>query len=133
VPKLPCGSRPRLSEARGSGDSLDANTTPEASQLEPEYSLRLALNLVHATLLQPGPALAEVDAARSLAQMPLFHFNDSASLSKLLLDGLGLFLGNALFNVLRRSIHQLLGFLQAQAGDFADGLDHVDLVGADFF
>src|ERR1700677_4331549 len=42
VPKLPCGSRPRLSEARGSGVSLDANTTPEASQPRTQIFLRLA-------------------------------------------------------------------------------------------
>src|SRR5208282_3081536 len=57
----------------------------------------------------------------------LFHFDDSASLGKLLLDGLGFVLGNAFFDVLRRSIHQFLGFLQAQAGDLADGLDYIDL------
>src|ERR1700688_1095161 len=46
VPKLPCGSRPRLSEARGRGVKLDATTASQASQLEREYFLRLAQNLV---------------------------------------------------------------------------------------
>jgi hypothetical protein len=36
-----------LSEAKGSGVKLDANTASKASQLEREYFLRLALNLVH--------------------------------------------------------------------------------------
>src|ERR1700719_755061 len=46
VPKLPCGSRPRLSEAKGSGVRLDANTTAQASQPEREIFLRSAPNLV---------------------------------------------------------------------------------------
>src|SRR5580704_6185562 len=62
----------------------------------------------------------------------LFHLYDCTSLSELLLDGLGFFLGNTFLNVLRRSVDQFLGFFQAQAGHFADGLDHVDLVGANF-
>src|SRR6202034_4678929 len=33
---------------------------------------------------------------------------------------------------LGRAVHQILGFLQAQAGDLADRLDHVDFVRADF-
>jgi len=63
----------------------------------------------------------------------LFHFDGRASLSELLLDGLRLFLGDAFLNALWRSIHQFLGFFQAQAGDFADRLDDIDLVGADLF
>ncbi len=63
----------------------------------------------------------------------LLHFDNRTGIGELLLDGLGFFLGNALFNVLGGSVDQFLGFFQAQAGDFADGLDHVDLVGADFF
>src|ERR1700685_2871542 len=62
----------------------------------------------------------------------LLDFDHRASVRKLLLDGLGFLFGNALFYRLGRSVNQLLGFFQAQAGDFADSLDHVDLVGTDF-
>src|SRR6202451_1005060 len=62
----------------------------------------------------------------------LLDFDHRASVRKLLLDGLGFLFGNALFYRLGRSVDQLLGFFQAQAGDFADSLDHIDLVGADF-
>jgi hypothetical protein len=61
----------------------------------------------------------------------LFHFDGRASVRELLLDGLGLFLGHALFDVLGGAVNQVLGFFQAQAGDFADGLDDFDLLRAD--
>jgi hypothetical protein len=38
-----------MSEAKGSGVKLDANTTAQASQLEREYFLRLAQDLVRPT------------------------------------------------------------------------------------
>src|ERR1700686_3697366 len=63
----------------------------------------------------------------------LLYFDNSTGIGELLLDGLRFFLGDALFHVLRGSIHQFLGFFQAQAGDFADGLDYIDLISADFF
>src|SRR6202789_4280581 len=53
VPKLPCGSRPRLSEAKGSGVRLDANTTALASQLEREYFPSLHRSAIAST----APAL----------------------------------------------------------------------------
>ena len=73
-------------------------------------------------------AKGEVERARKAS----LHFDNCASLGKLLLNGLGFVLGNAFLDVLGRSIHQFLGFLQAQAGDLADGLDYIDLIGADF-
>src|SRR5213594_3842871 len=39
--------------------------------------------------------------------------------------------GHAFLDGLGRSIHQVLGFLQTEPGDFADRLDHVDLVFAE--
>src|ERR1700740_2001489 len=62
----------------------------------------------------------------------LLYFDHGAGVGELLLDGLGLFLGDAFLHVLGRSIHQFLGFFQAEAGDFADSLDYIDLIGADF-
>src|SRR5260221_9765808 len=50
-----------------------------------------------------------------------------------LLDDRGRFvLRNAFLDDLRRTLDQVLGFLQPEAGDFADDLDDVDLVRADF-
>ena len=67
-------------------------------------------------------------------QMPAKHelldFDCRACVGELLLDRLRLFLGHALFHVLGGAIHQVLGFFQAQAGDFTYRLDHIDLVGA---
>ena len=60
----------------------------------------------------------------------LLHFDRGSRLGELLLDGLGFFLVHALFHGLGRAVHQVLGFFQAQAGDFTDSLNHVDLVRA---
>src|SRR5579863_5416170 len=80
---------------------------------------------------------AGLPASRSLSLTPRktasLYFDNSPGVCELLLDGLGLILGDALFHGLGRSIHQFLGFFQAQAGDFADGLDYIDLVRADLF
>src|SRR5580692_5269935 len=125
-PSFPASLARLLSEARGSGVSLDANTPAQASQLERCNFLRLALDLVpdggfapgmlpdppqkalrtaaacgsYAGALWPpdpstrplsrprsgltaaGSRFAHVRKARSL------HFDNSARLGKLLLDGL---------------------------------------------
>src|ERR1035438_8403422 len=60
----------------------------------------------------------------------LFYLNSGSGIDELLFDGLGLVLGDAFLDRLGSGIHQVLGFLQAQAGDFAYHFDHVDLVGA---
>src|SRR6516164_5791151 len=51
-------------------------------------------------------------------------------LGELLLDGLGVGLGHALFDGLRRAVDQVLGLLEAEVGDLADRLDDADLVRA---
>src|SRR5699024_9977934 len=62
----------------------------------------------------------------------LLDFDSRADLGELLLDVLGGFLGDSLLDGLRAVVHQILGFLQAQAGaHFADDLDDLDLLGAD--
>src|SRR5713226_6220307 len=53
-----------------------------------------------------------------------------AGLFELLLDRGGLVLVDAFLDGLRSAIHEVLGFFQTQASDFADCLDHVDLVAA---
>src|SRR6266496_2720206 len=60
----------------------------------------------------------------------LLHFNGRAGIREFLFDGLGLFLADAFLDRLGSAVHKVLGLLQAQAGDFAHGLDHVDLIGA---
>ena len=53
---------------------------------------------------------------------------DFGNAVKLLLDSLGIFLADILFQRLRCAIDQILGFLQAQRGDLTHSLDRVDLV-----
>ena len=68
------------------------------------------------------------------ARPPLFrallNFDHRSSVGELLLDGFRFFLGNAPFNLFRGAVDQILGFFQAQAGDFTDSLDYIDLVRA---
>ena len=52
-----------------------------------------------------------------------------ATPSNFLRDGLGFFLGDVLLQRLGSAVDQVLGFLQAEGGDFAYGLDGIDLVG----
>src|SRR5262245_12623620 len=58
----------------------------------------------------------------------LLHFNLRTGLFHLLLDGLGIGLAHAFLDGLRRAVDEILGLLEAQARDFAHGLDGVDLV-----
>lgn len=51
---------------------------------------------------------------------------------QLLLGGFGVSLGNAFLDGLRSAVDQVLGFLQAQTGQLAHGLDDGNLVGAGF-
>ena len=60
----------------------------------------------------------------------LLNLDLSASLGELRLHGLGVVLGNAFLDSLRSLVNDSLGFLQAQAGQLADNLDDLDLVGA---
>src|SRR5467141_4477558 len=77
-------------------------------------------------------------SARSCAAPPLekrcckklLDLDLGAGLFELLLDRSGFVLVNAFLDGLRRAIHQVLGFFQAQAGDFADRFNDVDLVAA---
>ena len=52
-----------------------------------------------------------------------------AAVLKLLLDRLRLILGDVLLHGLRSALDQVLGFLEAKAGDLADDLDDIDLFG----
>ena len=56
------------------------------------------------------------------------QFDGGALLLELLLHLLGLGLGHAVLHRARRTIDQVLGFLQAERGELADDLDDVDLL-----
>src|SRR5659263_305267 len=61
----------------------------------------------------------------------LLDLDDRAGLLELLLDVLGLVLGHALLHRVGSLVDQVLGLLEAQAGQRADDLDHLDLLVAD--
>src|SRR5947207_1315204 len=63
---------------------------------------------------------------------PLRNGDFGADVVELLLDRGCLVLVHAFLDRLRRGFHEVLCFLQAQAGDLANDLDHLDLVGAHF-
>ena len=74
----------------------------------------------------PGPD------ERTLSQPGhLLKLDDGSDFGELGLDGLGLFLGHAFLERLGGAVDEVLGFLEAEAGDFADDLDDVDLLVAD--
>src|ERR1700739_4504696 len=58
----------------------------------------------------------------------LLQLDLGAALFQLLLHRLGVGLGHAFLHGLRSALDQVLGFLQAQTGDFAHDLDDVDLL-----
>src|SRR5688572_7733202 len=65
---------------------------------------------------------------RRKSRTALLDFDSSAGFDKFLFDGLGFVLRHAFLDGLGRGFHQILGFLQTEAGDFANGLDDADLV-----
>src|SRR3954468_18081730 len=60
----------------------------------------------------------------------LLDLDGSAGFLELTLDRVGLVLRYAFLHGLRRGVDQVLGLLQAQAGDGADDLDYLDLLAA---
>src|SRR5690242_185793 len=60
----------------------------------------------------------------------LLQFDGRPSLFELALDRVGLFLGDALLDRDGRAVDEVLRFLEAQAGDRTDDLDHLDLLAA---
>src|SRR5690242_964920 len=58
----------------------------------------------------------------------LLELDRGTRLLELLLDLLGLALADAFLDRLRRALDQVLGLLEAEAGDRADLLDDVDLL-----
>src|SRR5206468_5013290 len=58
----------------------------------------------------------------------LFRSDDRALCFELLFDVFGFLLGHAFLHRAGRAFHQVLGLLQAQAGDRPDFLDHLNLL-----
>src|ERR1700688_564557 len=79
----------------------------------------------------PKPKPEPWSAGQRAAGLPLLDFDLGARFLELLLDGRRLVLAHAFLHGLGRAIDEVLGFLQAEAGDFAHGLNDVDLVAAD--
>src|SRR5277367_3221965 len=77
-----------------------------------------------------GPHLSGVRSVEVGGTEKLLNFNSGASVDELLLDRLSFFLADAFLDGLGSAVDQVLGFFQAEAGDFANGLDDIDLVGA---
>ena len=67
----------------------------------------------------------------AVVESDLLDLHGGAGRLELRLDLGGLVLGDRLLDRLRRRLDQILGLLQAQAGDRADLLDDVDLLGAE--
>src|SRR5208283_1821830 len=70
-------------------------------------------------------------AGQRAAGQPLLDLDLGARFLELFLDARGLVLADAFLDGLGRAVNQVLGFLEAKAGDFANCLDDVDLVAAD--
>src|SRR3989442_642812 len=65
-----------------------------------------------------------ISAPRSV----LLQLHRAACLLELLLDRLGLGLRHGLLDGLRRPVDEVLGLLEAEPGDLAHDLDHLDLL-----
>src|SRR5881227_3212644 len=72
---------------------------------------------------------ARADAAGAATRLSsLLQLDGGAGLLELRLHLLGLVLGRPLLDGLRRLVGDRLGLLQAEAGQLADDLDHLDLL-----
>src|SRR5216684_5127035 len=111
------GDRGRPGKFRPLPSALCAVKTPgprrsRSTQRESETTLYALRGLCGPSLF--GPSLLDLGLGAGVDQLLQNRFR--IRLGHTFLDGLG------------RSIHQILGLLQAEAGDFAHSLDHVDLV-----
>src|SRR5579862_4495992 len=108
-----------------------------AAQADPEIlplrlAARVTMTVATSRCARSLPARSERKRVARARKTPSFHLDHSPGLGELLPDGLRLFLGDAFLDGLGSAIHQVLGLLQAQAGDFAHRLDDIDLIRAHF-
>src|SRR5687767_13367205 len=119
--------------AWASGLLTNTNTPPAPPKLtEKTAGARAASRNFLCVYVHCAPSHQRRPANRTLARLgegpgDLLQFDGRALLFELFLDGLGLVLGDALFHSTGGAIHQVLGLFQAEAGDFADRLDDLDL------
>src|SRR6185295_12208730 len=128
---------------RGAHDCTSPVTTI-ASRTEKARNLTVSQRLTPGTLPSPPPtafSCCRPDMGRNrgdsrgyprriptLLCVRLLQFNLGASLFELSLELVGLFLVHAFLDRLGRAFDEVLGFLEAQAGDGADFLDDFDLL-----
>src|SRR6266568_7085653 len=91
-----------------------SNVTRE-SRLE-----KLATNFTNYTNSPPHSYLVKkrirvIRVIRGQISRDLFNFDSGAGVLELFLDGRRFFLGHSFLNGLRSALHEILGFLQAQA------------------
>src|SRR5690606_579349 len=77
---------------------------------------------------ETGRPRAGRSAAGPWPRRPLLDLDGRAGLFQLLLDLLGLLLGDAFLDRLGSAVHQVLGLLEAQPGQLPDHLDHLNLL-----
>src|SRR3954464_14523733 len=78
---------------------------------------------------QENRAAASARFQKVVTDLP--YFDSRARIFKLLLDLCSFFLVDAFLDRLRRRLDEIFRFLEAERGDRADFLDHVDLLLAD--
>jgi len=117
-----------LKEAKDLVDGAPKNVKEGVAKADAEAAVKKLVEAgAKAELLSAAPARQNGPDRLCLLQLGL-----GAGFHQLLHGGFGVGLGNAFLHVLGRAIDQVLGFLQAQARQFAHGLDDGDLVGAGF-
>ncbi len=98
-----------------------ANQIPECRASPPGHRNLMSrieiLPLADPRSISAGIAQDGACRARMPRKTASLHFDGRTGISKLLLDGLGFVLRNALFHRLWCAVHQVLGFLQTQASE----------------
>jgi large subunit ribosomal protein L7/L12 len=120
-------------------ESLDKLTVLEAVELRKLLEERWDVTAAAPVAMMAGPAGGAGGDAGGAAEKTDFDVELTAAGDKKIqvikavreLTGLGLFLGHAFLDRLRRGIDEILGLLEPQARQLAHGLDDLDLVGAD--
>src|SRR5512134_2069981 len=117
-----CGAWPLPARARRAPPAVPRQSAPAPEMRAPPR---------RDTLL-PGtgtPGLAGVGSpVLAPSRERLLDLDLGADLFELLLDRGRLLLGDTLLHDLGGSVHEVLGLLEAEAGDLAHDLDHVDLL-----
>ena len=78
--------------------------------------------------VRDSPGAFSESMLESCARVVLLNLDFRADFVEFLPDGFGLVLVDGLLEDLGHRFNEVLGFLQSEAGDFADGLDDVDLL-----